>query len=116
MAYDYWDNIKADVESYIDENGIVVDDNLDKDQLLDELYLSVTGEADGSYFCSSWKAEEALNHNRDVLNQAVSEYCYEGDALTEALTNPETGDIIVRDYLLPSVLQEVLDERRVEEE
>lgn len=37
-------------------------------------YDSVTGNASGSYFCNAWKAEEAICHNLDLLEEVAEEF------------------------------------------
>ena len=73
---------------------------------------SITGNASGSYTFSTWKAEENLCHNLDLLKEALQEF---GSDLNY-LESPEACDVTIRCYLLGQVLQEVLDELEDEKE
>lgn len=115
MRYDYLENIKADVLDYIKENYEEENfANLDYDELYDEMWIadSVTGNGSGSYYCNTWKAEEAICHNLDLATEAYKEFGYDGIKFDDGA---EAIDVTVRCYLLGQVLQEVLDELRGEE-
>lgn len=119
MKYNYLENIKADVLDYIKENYEEENfANLNYDELYDEMWIadSVTGNASGSYYCNTWKAEEAICHNMDLLIDALEEFGYLTiDGLNEAIRNgAEWADVTIRCYLLGQVLQEVLDELKGE--
>ena len=102
--YNYLENLKEDIKAYIKENDIT---NLDEDSLYDDMFIedSITGNGCGSYYCNAWKAEEALAHNLDLLQEACEEF-----GSTPELNNPEACDVTIRCYLLGQILQEVLDD------
>ena len=107
--YDYKETIKDDIREYID-NEINFTDYADLDELNDKLFIedSVTGNASGSYFCNTWKAEEALCHNLDILEEAAD--CF-GDDLGELIKRgAEACDVTIRCYLLSECIAEVLEE------
>lgn len=114
--YNYLENIKADVKEYID-NEINLKDFSDREELEEKLNDtlwtedSVTGNASGSYYCNSWKAEEALAHNWDLLAEAMKEFCCEVDLLEKGA---EWADVTIRCYLLGQAIGEVLDEMEEE--
>ena len=114
--YNYLENIKADVKEYID-NEINLKDFSDREELEKKLNEdlwtcdSVTGNASGSYYCNSWKAEEALAHNWDLLEEAMKEFCCEVDLLEKGA---EWADVTIRCYLLGQAIGEVLDEMEEE--
>lgn len=114
--YNYLENIKADVKEYID-NEINLKDFSDREELEENLNDtlwtedSVTGNASGSYYCNSWKAEEALAHNWDLLAEAMKEFCCEVDLLEKGA---EWADVTIRCYLLGQAIGEVLDEMKEE--
>ena len=114
--YNYLENIKADVKEYID-NEINLKDFSDREELEqnlnDTLWTedSVTGNASGSYYCNSWKAEEALAHNWDLLAEAMEEFGCEVDLLEKGA---EWADVTIRCYLLGQAIGEVLDEMEEE--
>ena len=114
--YNYLENIKADVKEYID-NEINLKEFSDREELEEKLNDtlwtedSVTGNASGSYYCNSWKAEEALAHNWDLLAEAMKEFGCEVDLLEKGA---EWADVTIRCYLLGQAIGEVLDEMEEE--
>ena len=114
--YNYLENIKTDVKEYID-NEINLKDFSDREELEEKLNDtlwtedSVTGNASGSYYCNSWKAEEALAHNWDLLAEAMEEFGCEVDLLEKGA---EWADVTIRCYLLGQAIGEVLDEMEEE--
>lgn len=114
--YDYRQALMDDIRNYIDENDIkITSENRDdvEEQLRDSLMNndSVTGNASGSYTFNTWKAEENLCHNLDLLQDACNEFCCE-----PRLDSAEWCDVVIRCYLLGECLSSVLDELEVEEE
>ena len=114
--YNYLENIKADVKEYID-NEINLKYFSDREELEEKLNDtlwtedSVTGNASGSYYCNSWKAEESLAHNWDLLAEAMKEFGCEVDLLEKGA---EWADVTIRCYLLGQAIGEVLDEMEEE--
>lgn len=114
--YNYLESIKADVKNYID-NEITLKDFTDREELEqklnDDLWTedSVTGNASGSYYCNAWKAEEALAHNWDVLEEALAEFGCEGNPIEKGA---EWCDVTIRCYLLGQAIAEVLEEMEEE--
>lgn len=78
--------------------------------LNDELCLSdhVTGNASGSYTFSTWQAEEYLAHNWDLLEEACA--MFGADMGEEIKKGAESADVLIRCYLLPAAIDEVLPE------
>ena len=77
--YNYLEQVTTDAkEAIIDDMEYWSFDDRDEleevayDELM--LYDSVTGNGSGSYYFSTWKAEEALCHNWDLLADAPGEY------------------------------------------
>lgn len=114
--YNYLESIKADVKEYIN-NEITLKDFADREELEqklnDDLWVedSVTGNASGSYYCNAWKAEEALAHNWDVLEEALAEFGCEGNPIEKGA---EWCDVTIRCYLLGQAIAEVLEEMEEE--
>ena len=110
--YNYYEAMKADVTDYI-RNNINLEDYSDKDeaqeQLNDEMWTadSVTGNGSGSYTFSTYKAEENLCHNLDLLAEACEEFGSNTDILKDGA---EACDVTIRCYLLGQTIAEVLDE------
>lgn len=78
--------------------------------LNDELWLCdhVTGNASGSYTFSTWEAEEYLAHNWDLLEEACA--MFGADMGEEIKKGAESADVLIRCYLLPAAIDEVLPE------
>ena len=118
--YNYREAICEDIREYIkyhyDADELREEMN-DRDRfeehLNDDLWAddSVTGNASGSYFFSTWKSEEAICHNYDLLSDAMSEFGCEPNDLSKGA---EWADVTIRCYLLNQCIHEVLDE--IEEE
>ena len=116
--YNYFEAVKNAVLDYINENEIkVTTSNKDElaEQLHDDLWAedSVTGNGSGSYFFNTWKAEEALCHNLDLLGEACEEFGSTADLLKDGA---EACDVTIRCYLLPQAISEALDELEEDDE
>ena len=111
--YDYREAVLEDIREYI-RNEVELKDYADKEEAFDDLNEklwiedSVTGNGSGSYFFSTWKAEEALCHNLDLLDEALEEFGCEPDYL--AKNGAEACDVTIRCFLLGGCLSEVLEE------
>ena len=68
---------------------------------------SVTGNGSGSYWFSTYKAEEALCHNWDILADAISEFGGDVDVLRQGA---EACDVTIRCYLLSQAISAAIDE------
>lgn len=103
--YMYHKNICEDIKSYLDENYKNIPYNeLDFYDIFNELWIcdQVTGNASGSYWFSTWKAEEAICHNIDLAIEALGELGYPDNV------NAETIDVTIRCYLLHDCLRTVM--------
>lgn len=110
--YYYMEEMKNDIKEYID-NEVNLKDFSDREELEEKLNEdlwvndSVTGNASGSYYCNSWKAEEAICHNLDLLGEAMKEFGCEADLLEKGA---EWADVTIRCYLLSQAISETLDD------
>jgi hypothetical protein len=111
--YDYPWEVQNDVAEYIRNNVNLNEwrgrrDDLEEN-LNDKLWIedSVTGNASGSYYCNTWKAEEAISHNWDLLREALEEFGDSGDALERGA---EYCDVTIRCYVLGAAISAALDE------
>lgn len=119
--YDYRQAVRDDILDYIKEHDIrVTNDNREELEttLRDTLWAndSVTGNASGSYTFNTWKAEEYLCHNLDLLAEAIDEFGADAGTYKDCIESAETADVTIRCYLLTECLSSVLDELEVEEE
>ena len=111
--YNYLENVTADAKEAILENMEYWDfDDRDglEEMANDILWVddSVTGNGSGSYYCNTWKAEEALCHNWDLLAEACEEF---GEDVGETFERGvESCDVTIRCYLLGQAIAAALDE------
>lgn len=110
--YNYLEQVTSDAKEAILERMNKWDFN-DRDELEqvanDELWTDdgVTGNASGSYYCNAWKAEEAICHNWDLLEEAIDEFGGDTDILKQGV---ESCDVTIRCYLLGQAIAAALDE------
>lgn len=107
--YDYLSAVESDVREYI-ENNVNFHDYSDLDEMKEDLNEklfvedSVTGNASGSYTFNTWKAEEYLCHNLDLLAEANEEFGGSSDILSDGA---EMCDVTIRCYLLRQAIENV---------
>lgn len=111
--YDYREAMREDIYNYIRE-GIDLSDWCGKrckleEALYDQLWItdSVTGNASGSYTFSTYRAEEYIAHNWDLLEEALREL---GGTESPIEMGAEWCDVTIRCYLLGDCISEVLDD------
>ena len=104
MKYNYYETMKEDVKNYLEENNLELNEDTYND-IYDEMFISdeITGNASGSYTFNTYKAEENICHNLDLLEEACEEFCCE-----PKLDNAEWCDVTIRCYLLGQVLSEMM--------
>ena len=111
--YDYREAVKNDVLEYINNEVDLEEWRGDRDgleeKLNDDLWTvdSVTGNASGSYTFNTYKAEENLCHNLDLLAEACEEFGGGCDLLKDGA---EACDVTIRCYLLGESIAAVLDD------
>ena len=116
MNYNYNEAVKNDVREYIEDHYTGEEikeqlaENRDKwqEKLYDDMFISdsVTGNGSGSYTFSSYKAEEYLLHNLDLLGEAAEEF---GDDMNILKQGAEACDVTIRCYLLYGCIDNILD-------
>lgn len=111
--YDYLDAVTADAKAAILEhiNEWYFEDRDELEEIAnDRLWVDdcVTGNASGSYYCNAWRAEEAICHNLDLLEEAATDF---GQDVGELVSNgAESTDVAIRCYLLGSAISADIDE------
>ena len=111
--YDYLKQVTTDAKAAILENMEYwdFDDREELEEVAnDKLWTDdgVTGNGSGSYFFNTWKAEEALCHNWDLLAEACEEFGQDiGEAVKQGV---EACDVTIRCYLLLQAIAAALDE------
>lgn len=107
--YDYLSAVESDVREYI-ENNVNFHDYSDLDEMKEDLNEklfvedSVTGKASGSYTFNTWKAEEYLCHNLDLLAEANEAFGGSSDILSDGA---EMCDVTIKCYLLGQAIENV---------
>ena len=109
MTYDYLEETKNNIIDYVRENKDYLEGK-SKEDLYDELFIcdEITGNTSGSYYCNTWKAEEAISHNLDLLAEALEMFGY--NTINPLEKGAEWCDSLVRCYVLGQALEEVYDE------
>lgn len=118
--YNYRSEMESDVRTWIFDNYSKEEllERLENDrddfaqELNDAMWCadSVTGNASGSYTFNTWKAEENLCHNLDLLEEALEEFGGGEEAILDVLKKgAENCDVTIRCYLLGQVIEDVLD-------
>lgn len=113
--YNYLEAVKEDVRAWI-ENEIDLTECESREDLEEHLNEtlwiedSVTGNASGSYYCNTWKAEESLAHNLDLIAEVAAEFGYEPKISDGYEYGAEWWDVSIRCYYLGQAIAEVLDE------
>ena len=113
--YDYYKSVKEDIKQrlndWFDFNRI--DDYSDIDEVISAVYDdffnsdSITGNGSGSYTFNSWKAEENLCHNMDLLKEALDEF---GCDFNNYIESAESFDVLIRCYVLVQLVGDVVKE------
>jgi len=113
--YDYYKSVKEDIKQrlndWFDFNSI--DDYSDIDEVISAVYDdffnsdSITGNGSGSYTFNSWKAEENLCHNMDLLKEALDEF---GGDFNNYIESAESCDVVIRCYVLGQLVGDVVKE------
>lgn len=111
--YNYCEAMEEDIENWIEENLAELSEQEFEcgddmaDWLNDRLWAedSVTGNSSGSYWCSRYRAEEALAHNWGLLEEALGEFGVEENPIEKG---PEWCDVTIRCYLLSEAISNVV--------
>lgn len=113
MDYNYFEAVCDDVREVILESWADRFAEFEtlaelREALNDELWADdrVTGNGSGSYTFSTWKAEEYLAHNWDVLEEACAELG--ADMGEEVKKGAENVDVLIRCYYLGAAIKKVL--------
>ena len=117
--YDYREAMRDDIAQWIEDNDNWIPDDVRHDKedfeqwLYDTLWTcdSVTGNGSGSYTFSTYKAEEYICHNLDLLAEACEEF---GGSMDVMKDGAEACDVTIRCYLLGESISAVLEELETE--
>lgn len=114
--YNYKSEMVDELESILKDSDIEFDGK-NRGEAFEELQdlafdRDLTGNRTGSYWCNEIKAERALLGNFDLIQDAVDDFGTESIDSPDLLTG-EHLDILVREHMLPQVIDEVLDDHNV---
>lgn len=114
--YNYFDAMYDDVMNAINDNDAIYK-GLDRDTLEntlnDDLFDDdgVTGNGSGSYTFDSDLAEDYVTEDgKQYINDLIDEFGIPSYELSEHLFDYEYWDVSIRCYLLPQVINAVLDD------
>ena len=119
-TYNYFEAVKNDVLdaipttlNYLDWDRIADLDDL-ADELNDALWVddAVTGNASGSYFCSTWKAEECLCHNMDLIEEVAEAFGIDPTISAGYEHGVEWWDVSIRCYYLGQAISEAIEQEK----
>lgn len=110
--YNYQLEMVDELESMLKDSDIEFDGK-NRGEAFEELQdlafdRDMTGNRTGSYWCSELKAERALLGNYDLVQDAMDDFGPQVIDSSDLLTG-EHLDVLVREHLLPAVIDEVLD-------
>ena len=114
--YNYKEEMIDELE-YMLKDSDVSFDGKNRGEMYEELQdlsfdRDLTGNRTGSYFCNELKSERALLGNFDLVQDALDNFGMESIDSPDLLSG-EHLDILVREHLLPAVIDEVLDNHNV---
>ena len=114
--YNYKEEMIDELEDMIKDSDLNFDGK-NRGEAFEELQdlafdRDLTGSRTGSYWCNELKAERALLGNFDLVEEALSDFGMESVDSPDLLTG-EHLDILVREHLLPQVIDDVLDKHNI---
>ncbi|WP_438768968.1 hypothetical protein ACSX1G_04865 [Limosilactobacillus reuteri] len=114
--YNYKSEMIDELESMLKDSDIEFDGK-NRGEAFEELQdlafdRDLTGNRTGSYWCNELKSERALLGNFDLVQDALDDFGMESISSPE-LVSGEHLDVLVREYLLPAVIDDVLDKHNI---
>lgn len=119
--YNYLEEIKSDIEQYLEDNleyeySDCTDIDELEERLNDDLFIKdcITGNASGSYTFNRYKAQEYVVDNMDELKDALENFCIDAETVVDKFINEvwEYFDVTIRCHLLSQAISEVLEENK----
>lgn len=121
--YDYYEEVKQAIEDVINDEAYYLNieavhpnDLKEYEKVLNEELWNedaVTGNTSGSYYCNSYKAEEALAHNLGLAAEALEGFGYNNLDI-DALNDAEWLDVLIRCHILQSCIREYIEDNYFE--
>lgn len=114
--YNYQLDMVDELESMLKDSDVSFDGK-NRGEAFEELQdlafdRDLTGSRTGSYWCNELKAERALLGNFDLVEEALSDFGMESISSPE-LVSGEHLDVLVREHLLPQIIDDVLDKHNI---
>lgn len=113
--YDYFKEETNDIINVITNDDVInAIKNNDKHLclILDDLLFNnpvITGNENYSYAMNTFKAEEYISHNLDLLADAFNGFNYDRKAVNYALNDPKWCDVLIRLYILPTCIDKAIE-------
>lgn len=114
--YNYFDAMYDDVMNAINDNEDIYK-GLDRDTLENTLNDNlfddddVTGNGSGSYTFNSDLAEQyVIEDGQQYISDVIDDFCIPSSKISKHLFDYEYWDVSIRCYLLPQVINAVLDD------
>lgn len=114
--YNYKEEMIDELEDMIKDSDVEFDGK-NRGEMYEELQdlafdRDLTGNRTGSYFCNELKSEYALLGNYDLVQESLDDF---GPQVIDSpeLISGEHLDVLVREHLLPSVIDDVLDKHNI---
>ena len=114
----YLEETVSNVIDMIKENYNAMDfDGMTPDSIKEKIYEdawiddSVTGNASGSYYFSTAKSRDAVEADRDTVEEALHEFCVEADEIGRRFLDGdyEYFDVTARCYVLGEAVEEAYE-------
>ena len=114
--YDYKSEMVDELEAILKDSDITFNGK-NRGEMYEELQdlsfdRDLTGNRTGSYWCNELKDERALLGNFDLVQGSLDELGMDSIDIPDLISG-EHLDVLVREYLLPKVIDEVLDDHNV---
>lgn len=116
----YVEELKSDIISYLEQEweykylGQIEDLQELEEELNETLFVcdNVTGNASGSYTFNRWEAQKNVLENTDLLLETFEEFGRDAESVGKLFLNEdwEIMDVLIRCYLLPRAIAEVIEE------
>lgn len=118
--FNYREAMRSDIFNFINDNLETIKEEIDItdhdaffNYCFDDMFNddSITGNASGSYFFSTFKSKNWVINNFDLLIEAVNEFDVSNDELADHLRNEEWEwcDVTIRCYLLSGCLWDIIN-------
>lgn len=119
MMKNYFEQVKKDIKTWIQDNDWKIDTEADLDEIAEDLNEalwcedSVTGNGSGSYTFDKEEAKENVLNDMETVTEALKEFCVSAEEIGNRFLNEdwEWLDITARCYVLNQAIWAILEEK-----